>query len=47
MPLRSFYLEVVLLEVGPKLFDAFGPGGFLLSDNVGKVGRQFEGLGQS
>ena len=30
-------LEVVLLQVGPKLFDTLGPGCFLLSHNVSKI----------
>jgi len=40
-------LEVVLLEVGPQELDALGAGGLLLSDDVGQVGGQLHGLGQS
>ena len=40
-------LEVVLLQVGPKLFDTLSPGCFLLSDNVSKVSWQLHGLGES
>ena len=40
-------LEIVLLEVGPQELDALGAGGLLLSDDVGQVGGQLHGLGQS
>ena len=40
-------LEVVLLEVGPQELDALGAGGLLLTDDVGQVGGQLHGLGQS
>ncbi len=40
-------LEVVLLQVGPQLLDALGPGGFLLADDLGEVSRELHGLGQS
>ena len=40
-------LEVVLLEVGPQLLDALGPGGLLLADDVGQVGGELHGLGQA
>ncbi len=40
-------LEVVLLEVGPQELDALRAGGLLLSDDVGQVGGQLHGLGQS
>jgi len=40
-------LKVVLLQVGPQLLDALGPGGFLLADDLGEVSGELHGLGQS
>jgi len=40
-------LEVVLLDVGPQLLDAVGAGGLLLANNVGELGRELHGLGES
>lgn len=40
-------LEVVLLDVGPQLLDAFGPGGLLLADDVSELRAQLHGLGQT
>ena len=40
-------LEVVLLQVGPQLLDAFGSGSFLLANNLGQVGGELHGLGQT
>jgi len=40
-------LEVVLLDVGPQLLDALGPGGLLLPDDFRQVGRQLHGLGEA
>ena len=40
-------LEIVLLQVGPQLLDALGPGGLLLADDIGEVGGELHGLGQS
>ena len=40
-------LEVVLLEVGPQLLDALGPGRLLLADDVGQLGAELHGLGET
>lgn len=40
-------LEVVLLDVGPQLLDALGPGSLLLPDDFRQVGRQLHGLGEA
>merc|ERR1719414_71017 len=40
-------LEVVLLEVGPQELDAFGTAGLLLANDVGEVGAELHGLGES
>ena len=40
-------LQVVLLDVGPELLDALGPGGLLLANNVGQLGAELHGLGQT
>ena len=40
-------LQVVLLQVGPQLLDALGPGGFLLADDLGEVSGELHGPGQS
>ena len=40
-------LELMLLDVGPELFDALAPGGLLLADNVSEFRRQLVGLGES
>ena len=40
-------LEVVLLEVGPQLLDALGPGSLLLADQVGQLGAELHGLGET
>lgn len=40
-------LEIVLLEVGPQLLHALGPGCLLLANDIGKVSGQFHGLGQT
>jgi len=37
----------VLLDVGPQLLDALGPGCLLLSDDVGQLGAELHGLGQT
>ena len=37
-------LEVVLLEVGPQLLDALGPGRLLLADQLGQLGGEPHGL---
>ena len=40
-------LEVVLFQVSPKLFDAFGTAGFLLADDVSQFSRELHGFGES
>jgi len=40
-------LEVVLLDVGPQLLDALGPGSLLLADDVSELGGELHGLGES
>ena len=40
-------LEIVFLDVGPELFDAFSTAGFLLSNNFGQIGAEFHGFGKS
>ena len=40
-------LEVVLLDVGPELLDALGAGRLLLADDVGQLGGELHGLGES
>merc|ERR1712036_182859 len=40
-------LEIVFLNVGPELFDAFGTAGFLLANNVSQVSAEFHGFGKS
>jgi len=40
-------LEVVLLQVGPELFDALCAGSLGLADDVGELGRELHWLGQS
>jgi len=40
-------LEVVLLDVGPQLFDAFSTAGFLLADDVSELSAELHGLGES
>ena len=40
-------LAVVLLKVGPQLLDALSPCSFLLSDDVGELGGELHGLGES
>ena len=40
-------LEIVFLDVGPELFDAFGTAGFLLANNVSQVSAEFHGFGKS
>ena len=40
-------LEVVLLQVGPELLDALGPGGLLLANDVGELGGELHGLGET
>jgi len=40
-------LQVVLLDVGPQLLDALGPRRLLLPDDVGQLGAELHGLGES
>jgi len=40
-------LEVVLLDVGPQLLDALGAGRLLLPDDVGQLGAELHGLGET
>ncbi len=40
-------LEVVLLDVGPQLLDALGPGRLLLADDGGELGAQLHGAGEA
>ena len=40
-------LEVVLFQVSPKLFDAFGTAGFLLADDVSQFSGELHGFGES
>jgi len=40
-------LEVVLLDVGPQLLDALGPGSLLLADDVSELSGELHGLGES
>jgi len=40
-------LEIVFLDVGPELFDAFSTAGFFLSNNFGQIGAEFHGFGKS
>ena len=40
-------LEVVLLDVGPELLDALGAGSLLLANDVGQLGAELHGLGQT
>ena len=40
-------LEVVLLQVGPQLLDAFGTAGFLLADDVSQFSGELHGFGES
>ena len=40
-------LEVVLLDVGPQLLDAFGTAGLLLANDVGQLGAELHGFGKS
>ncbi len=40
-------LQVVLLQVGPELFDALGTGSLGLPDDVGEFRRELHGLCQS
>ena len=40
-------LQVVLLEVSPKLFDAFGTARFLLANDVSQFGGELHGFGET
>merc|ERR1719264_955973 len=40
-------LQVVLLDVGPQLLDALGAGRLLLPDDVGQLGAELHGLGET
>ena len=40
-------LEVVLFQVSPKLFDAFGTAGFLLADDVSQFSGELHGFGET
>jgi len=40
-------LEIVLLDVSPQLLDAFGPGSFLLANNVSELRAELHGLGET
>ena len=40
-------LEIVFLDVGPELFDAFSTAGFLLANNVSQLSAEFHGFGKS
>ena len=40
-------LEVVLFQVSPKLFDAFGTAGFLLANNVSQFSGELHGFGET
>ena len=40
-------LEVVLFQVSPKLFDAFGTAGFLLANDVSQFGGELHGFGET
>ena len=40
-------MEVVLLEVSPQQFDAFGAAGLLLANDVRQVGTELHGLAKS
>jgi len=40
-------LEIVLLDVGPQLLDAFGTAGLLLANDVGQLGAELHGFGKS
>ena len=40
-------LQVVLLEVGPQFFDAFGTAGFLFANDGSKVLAELHGFGES
>jgi len=40
-------LQVVLLDVGPQLLDAFGAAGLLLANDVGELSAELHGFGKS
>ena len=40
-------LQVVLLDVGPQLLDAFGTAGLLLADDVSQLRAELHGLGEN
>jgi len=40
-------LEVVLLDVGPQLLDAFSAAGLLLADDVSELRAELHGFGKS
>jgi len=40
-------LEVVLLDVGPQLLDAFGAAGLFLANDVSEVRAELHGFGKS
>merc|ERR1712062_497944 len=40
-------LEIVFLDVGTELFDAFSTSGFLLANNVSQLSAEFHGFGKS
>ena len=40
-------LEIVLLQVGPKLLNTLGSGGLLLANDFGQIGGELHGLGET
>ena len=41
------YLQVVLLDVGPEELHELGAGGLLLADDVGQLGAELLGCGET